>query len=238
MTELLTTRQVQELLHIDRTTIYRLVASGRLSAIRVGKQWRFTRTAIESLLQQRAASVPVAAPSGKDNDQPWMVHMSSASIQRLQDLCAELLGVMLLVTDMQGNPVTEPSNVCDYYRSLIWEHGLRRLCDETWPQLAAALPLQPRFVSSQFGPLCARAFIRVDNRLAGMLVAGCVAPARWPPVDETLDAAANKAGIDRAQIACSADAVYHLTGAERERVLDILQRMADIISQMIVDYVA
>jgi predicted DNA-binding transcriptional regulator AlpA len=30
MAELLTTRQVQELLHVDRTTIYRLVASDQL----------------------------------------------------------------------------------------------------------------------------------------------------------------------------------------------------------------
>jgi excisionase family DNA binding protein len=47
MSDLLTTNQVQDLLHVDRTTIYRLVESGRLPAIRVGKQWRFSRPEIE-----------------------------------------------------------------------------------------------------------------------------------------------------------------------------------------------
>ncbi len=43
MTELLTTRQVQALLHVDRTTIYRMVESGELPRWCVGKQWRFAR---------------------------------------------------------------------------------------------------------------------------------------------------------------------------------------------------
>ena len=47
MADLLTTNQVQTLLKVDRTTIYRMVEQGRLPAIRVGKQWRFSRPEIE-----------------------------------------------------------------------------------------------------------------------------------------------------------------------------------------------
>lgn len=239
MAELLTTRQVQELLHVDRTTIYRLVASGQLSAIRVGKQWRFTRAVIESLLQHSPAPATVTATvtalTDSDDAPSFAAHVSSVGIQQLQDLFAELLGVMLVVTDMQGHPLTEPSNACSYYRTLMQDGGLGRLCDETWPRLAAALPLRPEFVRSQFGPLCARAFIRVDNTLEGMLVAGCVAPDTWPPADETLALAAKKVGIEREQIVSTSEAVYHLSSADRERVFNIIQCIADIISQMIAD---
>jgi len=38
MSELLTTHQVQDLLKVDRSTIYRMVEAGRLPAVRVGKQ--------------------------------------------------------------------------------------------------------------------------------------------------------------------------------------------------------
>jgi excisionase family DNA binding protein len=239
MTELLTSRQVQESLHVDRTTIYRLVANGQLPALRVGKQWRFTRAAGESWLQHNAAPAAGPAPTGAGDPADMasvFAHMSLAGVQQLQDIMAELLGVMLVVTDMQGHAVTAPSNVCGYYRFLMQDRGLGRLCEVTWPQLAAALPLKPEFVRSQLGPLCTRGFIRVDNRLAGMLVAGCVAPDSWPPPDEVLGLAASKAGVDPGQITGSVAAIHHLSSADRERVLGSIQRIADIISQMIAEH--
>ena len=57
MPDLLTTTQVQDLLQVDRTTIYRMVESGRLPAIRVGKQWRFSRPEIERWLGTAASLV-------------------------------------------------------------------------------------------------------------------------------------------------------------------------------------
>lgn len=235
MTELLTTRQVQALLHVDRTTIYRLVASSQLPAIRVGKQWRFTGAAVESWLQQNVASDAAGLATDKDDAPPFSAHVSSAGVQQLQDVFAELLSVMLVVTDMQGRPVTAPSNVCGYYQTLMRNEGLGALCDATWPQLAAALPLKPQFVKSQFGPLCARAFIRVENRLAGMLVAGCVAPDMWPPSGERIDALAGEVRMEPGQLAQHMHAVHVLSSADRTRVLDVIQRIADVISTLIAE---
>lgn len=236
MDDLLTTRQVQELLHIDRTTIYRLVASNQLPAVRVGKQWRFTRAAVASLLDRRGASL--AAPAGAE-PAPFAqisAHVSSTGLQQLQDMVADLLGVMLVVTDMQGHPLTEPSNACGYYRALMGGEGLGSLCDMTWPQLAAALPLKPQFVRSQLGPLCARAFIRIDNRLEGMLVAGCVAPDAWPPPDDALGPLARQINCDPDRLVESVRAVHVLSNAAQQRVLDTIQRTADIISCLIAEH--
>ena len=235
MTELLTTRQVQALLHVDRTTIYRLVASGQLPAIRVGKQWRFTGAAVESLPQQNVASDAAGLATDKDDAPPFFAHVSSAGVQQLQDVFAELLSVMLVVTDMQGRPVTAPSNVCGYYQTLMRDEGLGALCDATWPQLAAALPLKPQFVKSQFGPLCARAFIRVENRLAGMLVAGCVAPDMWPPSGARINALAGEVRMEPGQLAQHVHAVHVLSSADRTRVLDVIQRISDVISTLIAE---
>ncbi|MCA9947998.1 MAG: helix-turn-helix domain-containing protein, partial [Anaerolineales bacterium] len=38
MEDLLTTRQVQELLQVDRTTVYRMRKDGRLTGVKVGQQ--------------------------------------------------------------------------------------------------------------------------------------------------------------------------------------------------------
>ena len=56
MDDLLTTRQLTDLLQLDRTTIYRMLNDGRLPAVRVGGQWRFSRQAIEALMQGKASA--------------------------------------------------------------------------------------------------------------------------------------------------------------------------------------
>ena len=51
---LLTARQVQDVLHIDRSTVYRMAEDGRIPAIKVGKQWRFPSDEILALVSQEA----------------------------------------------------------------------------------------------------------------------------------------------------------------------------------------
>ncbi len=50
MNDLLTTSELQELLCVDRKTIYRMLKDGRLPATRVGGQWRFSREVIQAWL--------------------------------------------------------------------------------------------------------------------------------------------------------------------------------------------
>jgi excisionase family DNA binding protein len=52
---LLTTKQLQELLSIDRTTVYRMLKDGRLTGIKVGTQWRFSRDEVDALLSGSSA---------------------------------------------------------------------------------------------------------------------------------------------------------------------------------------
>ncbi|RMD52615.1 MAG: DNA-binding protein, partial [Candidatus Thermofonsia bacterium] len=49
MAELLTAREVQEMLNVDRSTVYRMAEDGRLPAVKVGKQWRFPREKVEAV---------------------------------------------------------------------------------------------------------------------------------------------------------------------------------------------
>jgi excisionase family DNA binding protein len=241
VSELLTTRQVQELLQVDRTTVYRLVASGQLPAIRVGNQWRFVRAELESRVGVKDAPGASQVPSTefrKAKADPAWRSVSLTGIQSLQDTMAELLGVMLVVTDMEGRAITQPSNVCGYYRALSQGGGMERLCEITWPKLAAAPSLKPEFVTSDLGPLCTRGLVRMANHLEGMLVAGCIAPDTWPPRDEVVRYAAGKAGASPAHTLRHLEEVHHLSEAERDRVLHVIQRTADIISQIIAEHLA
>ena len=93
MADLLTTRQLQEILRVDRTTIYRMAESGRLPAVKVGNQWRFPRDQIETWLQrQSAVSAPIAEFQPAGNGDGFQLFPLDC-VQLIQDSFADALGV-------------------------------------------------------------------------------------------------------------------------------------------------
>ena len=48
----LTTEEVMAILRVNTRTIYRLIRAGDIPAVRVGRQWRFRRTDLETWLSR------------------------------------------------------------------------------------------------------------------------------------------------------------------------------------------
>ncbi len=244
MTDLLTTKQVQALLRVDRTTIYRMVEGGQLPAVRVGKQWRFARHEIERWLQQaRVRPAPELAmpaetsPSEADTAADDLRSaLPVACAQLIQDMFAEMLGVMMIVTDMQGQPITQVSNPCGFFAALVEKHpDVLAKCVHTWQQLAGDPSLAPKFSRSEMDLLCARGLIRVGTELKGMVVIGGIAPETWPPCDERLSTMAEALGVSLDDLRANLDAVYRLDRMAQARALQYVQRIADVFSHMIED---
>jgi excisionase family DNA binding protein len=251
MTDLLTTSQVQDLLHVDRTTIYRMVEGGRLPAIRVGKQWRFSRSDIEHWLQTQAvATLPTAATTVSADATPVAAGFTPAPagnapaqlelrqllprecVQLIQDAFADMLGVMMVITDMQGNPVTRISNPCGFYTALTQDARSIAQCIRSWQDLATNPAIAPRFLTNEMGFLCARGLVRVDSELKGMVVIGGIAPEFWPPSAEQIAYLAETYGQSTSYVRANADAVYRLDKAAQEKALRSVQRIADIFSHI------
>ena len=51
--DILTLKDIQELLHIGKNTALRLVQSGEIKAFRVGKQWRIARENVIRYLKRQ-----------------------------------------------------------------------------------------------------------------------------------------------------------------------------------------
>ena len=51
----LTTEEVLGYLRVTPRTIYRLIRSGELPAVRIGRQWRFRRTDLDNWLDRQRA---------------------------------------------------------------------------------------------------------------------------------------------------------------------------------------
>ncbi len=55
----LTTDEVLSYLKVTPRTIYRLIRTGELPALRVGRQWRFRRTDLDAWLERQRAFAQV-----------------------------------------------------------------------------------------------------------------------------------------------------------------------------------
>ncbi len=165
---LLTADQVQRLLDLDRSTVYRMASDGRLPALKIGRQWRFPAERIRSLL---ALERPVPEAGQPRPALPRTV------AQPVIDVAAQSLGVMMVVTDMAGRPVTDVANPNAWFSARAGDATVLDACTAEWRVLADDLDFEPHFRTGHLGFECARSFIRSGDRLIGMVLAGGVATA-------------------------------------------------------------
>jgi excisionase family DNA binding protein len=200
-TDLLTARQVTERLGVDKSTVYRMADDGRLPAVRIGRQWRFPAAEVAQLLQtdgrEEAAFDTAAAP------------LRTAAAAATLEAVAASLGVMMVLTDMEGHPLTAIANPCACMAEQIDDPSIVQACALEWREMADDLEFTPRFRTGHLGFQCARAFIRSGSRLVGMVLAGGVPPP-----------------------GTSADGLWDLDEAERAHVLQVLPRVAAAFSHL------
>jgi excisionase family DNA binding protein len=164
---LLSTKQLQELLNIDRTTVYRMLKDGRLNGIKVGNQWRFSREEVNALLTGRSAPVASSPPPASAPAEPFPVKC----VQAMQDVFAEVLGVGVVTTAPNGEPLTELSNACHFCQLILASKSGRQACIGSWQSLAQQQNKRG-FSTCHAGLRYAQAPIKVKGQFRAMLVAG------------------------------------------------------------------
>ncbi len=247
MAEMLTAKEVQDLLQVDRSTIYRMAEAGRLPAIKVGKQWRFPADQINNWFQNQMGSTAMVTPfvggTAVTQSQPIITNqpheltelLPLECVQQIQEPFANLLGVMLVITDMDGNPITVPSAPCGLFGTISGQPNAIQRCIQTWHDLAAVIDMNPKFSVSHLGLLCARSMIRVGTELKGMVIAGCIAPDEWPPAEAQVAEMAAEFGVPAANMMAHLNDVYTLDEAQQAQVLTYLPRIANIVAHIVAE---
>lgn len=231
MTDLLTTKELQAILNVDRTTIYRMAESGRVPALKVGGQWRFPRQQIEGWLRQRVAA-PAAQALPAVPDVRAVDILPLECVQLIQDSFADALGAMIVATDLDGQAITRASNPCGLYSAAESSPAGRQRCLELWAKIGNDPAIAPRFVESHLGLLCARGLIRIGHELKAMLVVGGIAPPDWPPDEERIARIAADLEQPTDQLRPHIDQVHRLSAEDQARILPFVQRIADIFSHI------
>lgn len=237
---MLTALDVQEMLQIDRSTVYRMADSGRLPAIKVGKQWRFPADQIHDWFQAQAtiADVPVChllksqtISSGQSRELNEL--LSWEWLRIIQETFANLLGVMIVVTNIEGQPINCPTRPCGLFTAVRQQPGAMSKFIESWRGLATAVDLTTSFRVGRMGLLSARSMIAVGTELKGMVIAGCIAPEEWPPSPDKLAVIAGKLGVSPDLFRYNAKDIYVLDEFQRARVLATIPQIATLIAHIV-----
>jgi len=232
MTTMLTTKDLQELINVDRSTIYRMAESGKLPAIKVGRQWRFPAEEIEAWLAGGQPE-PSPAPQALEQQVGDLADMLLPGVAKpLADLLGNIFGVMVLVTDLDGQPLVEPANPCGLFKFVHNHPTTNPMCAETWRELGSDPDRTPRFRPTPLGFECARGFIRVGPEVKGMVIMGGIAPSEWPPAADQVRAIAAELGVPADSIADHIDEVYYLDRSHQAWVLEYLPRISSLFSRI------
>jgi excisionase family DNA binding protein len=231
MIKMLTAKEIQALLEVDRSTVYRMAEDGRLPALKVGRQWRFPANKIENWLAAQETSPSSFA--SQTQTEVLADQFPFECIQLMQDAFADALEVMLIITDMAGNPLTQFSNACGLFEAIGDNEVLLQKCMAHWQAMADSLSLEPTYAESYLGLLCSRAFIRVGTELKGMVFAGGIAPQNWPPPAANFEEIAKDLAVQPQLLFDHAEAVYFLSPEQKEHVLALLQKIANVVSHIL-----
>ena len=152
--------------------------------------------------------------------------------QSIADLIGELFGVMAVITDTDGHPITNVSNACGYYEAVASQPGAVEACMSQWRLFADEPHVAPRWVRTHLGFLCARTFIWVDLKPVGMIVVGGVTPSAWPPTPDQIDEIAVGAGIPSEILLDAVDETWDIELEGRRKILRLLPQFGDLVSQL------
>jgi excisionase family DNA binding protein len=236
---MLTAQQVQDLLEVDASTVYRMAGDGRLPAVRIGRQWRFPAEAIERLLvpadvtarppaaatvpnarEHAARPAPIAAPpplqpsaeapvTALSAVDPAAAGLPSVLAQDVLETVAPALGVTMVVTDLEGRALTPVVNPAPALVQLLDDPAFAAACTIEWRDFAHEPLLSPHLQLGRHGFLCAHSLVRRGTTLVAMVLAGGIAPADAQDPD-----------------------LFHLDAAARRRVLETLPRTAALLSRL------
>jgi excisionase family DNA binding protein len=165
MEDLLTTREVLDILKVDRITIYRMLQDGRLKGVKIGQQWRFPRREVEHLLGNAPsqAEEPVA-----ESNNSFPTHC----VQTIQDLFAEVGQISALVVDADGEPLTEISHPCRLCQVMQGTPSGQAACRASWKEFARQSGGGARHFTCHAGINYMSAPIVNQEKAVGYLLAG------------------------------------------------------------------
>jgi excisionase family DNA binding protein len=233
MDELLTTRQLEDMLHVDRITVYRMLDRGLIPGFKVGGQWRFSRSEISAWLsEQRGAQTAGVAPvQGAEPEVGGELPLHC--FEAIQGIAAEAAQVCAVTVGIEGEPLVEPSAVCESIAILLEDAAGRSEYVSRWNEVARDPDPSPRLRKGADGLWCVGAPISVGGSRVGAFVLGPFALA--PDAERASDRAEPgpmKGSAQRTVQQAARIQVRSVDAIEAQRLQRLAARVAGALSQI------
>ena len=235
MNELLTTRELQRLLKVDRITIYRMLEQGRLPGFKMGGQWRFSRREIEEWLEVQRDSPSLLEDTSELPLAPSGSALPLHCVQNMQDVFAEALDVAAVMTDLTGKPLTPLSHSREFCNLILATDEGRQRCARSWSPVNEPPGASPQFRPCHAGLLCASVVVWVGGEpVAGFACCqfGAAGPGHASPDWAGLGPLADELGVDANSLRAAARGMPAMSDVEMSRMSRLLKRMSMTFSEI------
>lgn len=235
MNTLLTVRQLQELLQVDRITIYRMLNDGRIRGFKVGGQWRFPRQSIEQWLQEQQTPVQARVSAPDQPVRPSVEALPLSCVQAIQNIFAQALGVAAVTTAVDGALLIPIGNSCRFCNLVLGTDAGRERCVSSW-RAAAARPGQTPLLSvCHAGLRYVWGRIEVQSEFVAAIHAGQFVtepPSSDMGWDERISALAQGTGLNPADLQDALSEVTVLDGQRQQQIPLLVRQVAATFSEI------
>lgn len=162
--------------------------------------------------------------------------ISASTLQKMQDAFSMMTGIAAIVTDANGNAVTEPSGFQDFCTKNIQltDKG-KRMCEQCYKEEAEKAHTARNTKSScryfcHAGLMAFSAPIVAGNKMAGCLIGGQVL--QEPLNKEKIQETARKTGADKEALFKAAEKIKILDQTEIDKAAVALYDIANVLSEV------
>ena len=225
MSELLTTRQIQELLQVDRTTIYRMLADGRLTGIKIGNRWRFCKTKIDELLAETVpATEPTLAPS--------FDVLPLTCLQGMQSVAAEAIGLGAIVVNTAGKPLTKMSHPCRFCQLIYASPKGRAACLASYSQVAQQAGASGLPFTCHAGLQCLGDAIVINGMKTAVFIIGQYKSPTSAGHQQGSQQLAAAYDLDPEELTAAAAEIPVLDQAQQQKIAEWLPKLTNTLSEV------
>jgi len=236
--ELLTTKETLDILKIDRITVYRMLKDGRLTGIRVGSQWRISKSSVDDLLsggstKEIKLDLKISDPSKKTNlIQPDILPLYC--VQTLQDVFSELAQVGAVTVKRDGKPLTTISNMQPFCQLIQSCEKGRAACSASWRELNEKGGPETQFFQCHAGLQYSSAEIKIGGVFVARLVAGqfYISPTDPDEEKERIVHLAGSLELNRGQLLAESEKIQILPEPVQLMLGGWLRKMAETFSHL------
>jgi excisionase family DNA binding protein len=230
MEKLLTTKQVQDLFKVDRITVYRMLNDGRIKGVKVGNQWRFSKTEIARLLGEPVdEEISPSAP---------IIHVSDFPVdcvEHLQEIFAGILGIGAISVNLEGEALTKPVFSNPFCQLMLADPQAHKGCQESWRKIALKSTGNPAFHICHAGLCYLRSPIKMNGQKVAWMVTGqfYIAPHNLEKAHEAIKAIAAKYRLNLEEVEKAFEKIPVLKHSQQEQVQEWAPKVTETVQSML-----